>query len=137
VSTNIRPIAELLDETMLPGEGCAGFSFEKQKPLLYDGERDEVGYYVTPQEMEQDRGTPTTLQPHTVLFTVPWVAVGDVAVGVVSIGSSCRFSRLLRVFDLDDDKQKAEMDRLVDLTGSLGDLIVTALTKTPDTSTPN
>lgn len=129
VATNVGAIGDLLDETLVPGEGCAGFSFEKQKTLLYDKDRDEVGYYISPEEMAEDRGEPTTLKPHTFLFTVPWVAAGSVPVGVLSIGSTCRFSRLLQVFDLDDESQKREMDRLVDLTGSFGELVLNAVKK--------
>ncbi len=105
-------IAELLKETFVSGEGCAGFVFEKVRPLLYHPARDTIGYFIRPEE-RPGRGS-GLLQP-TVLLCFPWVEAG-IVVGVVNVSTQQEDSGFLRLFDLpqtESEKQIALMQELV------------------------
>lgn len=136
VATNDGSISDLFDEAFVPGEGCAGFSFEKGKVLFYDRERDQIGYYIAPEEAARQSGKSTKLQAHRVLITVPWIdrqgipdGLPGIPVGVLSIGSSSDFSRLLNVFDLSEEEQEREVKKqLLNLTASLGKVIIEIVT---------
>jgi len=113
--------------TLYPGEGCAGFSFEKQRVLFYDAERDALGYYLRPEELRDAKGAgPDALMPQNLLITIPCVYEG-VPVGVVSIGSQSGYSRLLPIFEKDGPGQEQEAAFLYGLTRLLGQLLVKLL----------
>lgn len=110
VLTTTCPLAELFAETFLPGEGCAGYSFETGLGFLYDhGTPRAVDYYITRDEWEQDRkgntdqapeGAGTAVGEFEVLATIPWTKdwMKGQPVGVFCIGSRSKSSRLLHLF---------------------------------------
>jgi 3',5'-cyclic AMP phosphodiesterase CpdA len=112
VCATFGEIAELLKETFVSGEGCAGFVFEKVRPLLYHPARDTIGYFVRPEERP---GCGSGLLQPTVLLCFPWVEAG-IVVGVVNVSTQQQDSGFLRLFDLpptDAEKENALMQELV------------------------
>jgi len=112
VCATFGKIAELLKETFVSGEGCAGFVFEKVRPLLYHPARDTIGYFIRPDERP---GCGLGLLQPTVLLCFPWVEAG-IVVGVVNISTQKQDSGLLRLFDLpqtESEKENALMQELV------------------------
>jgi Calcineurin-like phosphoesterase len=127
VATNADPrsMSTLFQEFFLPGEGCAGFSFEKNCVVFYDrAVSANTWHYITPEELQKSRGKATGLMQHEVLITVPWIDLSGTTVGVLGVGSATKCSRLLRIFDMVESEQKAEKDRLVDLTRAFGAAII-------------
>ena len=110
VCANFGQIAELLKETFVAGEGCAGWVFEKIRPMLYHPLRDRVGYFIRPNERG---GTAALLQP-AVLFSFPWVETGIVA-GVINVSTQKEDSNLLRLFDLPDEESMKAVAPLQEL----------------------
>jgi len=73
VGTAADDIASLWSESFRSGEGCAGFVFEKGRPLLYDaGAPDDIGLYIKPEERREADGQ-TALIPYKCLLTLPWL----------------------------------------------------------------
>jgi hypothetical protein len=129
VATNDGLTDALLAETFSPGEGCSGFSFEKARILFYAFDRDkhEIGYYIAPSEIEQERGRPSALSDHKVLVTIPWIDETGIAVGVISIGSNSPDSLLLPFFDMNEAEQEQERKFLLSMTRVVGNAIVAKL----------
>jgi 3',5'-cyclic AMP phosphodiesterase CpdA len=121
VATTIAGLPRLFPEAMFPGEGCAGFAFEKRRVVFYNGISDELGYYISPDELARDRANKAAdgrstcgLRAEQVIFAIPLVdSVSGLSVGVISIGSQSPASRLLRFFGLSPEDQARENDRLV------------------------
>jgi len=122
VVTNTGPITDLFQETFVPGEGCAGFSFEKNSVVFYDrAVSANTWHYITPDEITKERRGSTALIQHEVLITIPWIDdETGITVGVIAIGSMSKCSRLLHIFDIQEVQQKEEENRLINLTKTLG-----------------
>jgi hypothetical protein len=125
VAANFGSIAELFDETFMPGEGCEGFCFEKGRVVFYNRKKDSIGYYIDPEELHLEGREQTSLQKEEVLIAIPWIAEGlDIPMGVVNISSTLKTSRLLRGFE----KPKRNSRILIALTQALGRIIIAELT---------
>jgi predicted MPP superfamily phosphohydrolase len=126
VASNRKPIAELFEETFMPGEGCAGYSFERNRVLFYDHAIAGSRYwYITPEEVSKERNASTSLFEQNVLLSIPWADEHTgVVMGVICIGSGSKYSRLLHIFDLSSGEQQSEKDRLLSLTMLLGEAII-------------
>jgi 3',5'-cyclic AMP phosphodiesterase CpdA len=128
VAANFGSIAALVKEEFRSGEGCLGYSFEKNKVLFYDQSNDDIGYYISPEELQAERANAgqetTALVRHRCLITIPWSIDSDTVVGVLSIGSDSRASRLLAILDMDEAKKTEEIQFLTFLTNALGKAIV-------------
>ena len=112
VCANFGEIAELLKETFVAGEGCAGFVFEKVRPILYHSSREPIGYFIQPGERS---GSGLAKLKPAVLLCFPWVEAG-IVVGVVNVGTQTEDSDLLELFDLpetESEKAIATMQELV------------------------
>ena len=113
-------------ETFAPGEGCAGYAFEKCRYLLYHPDRDEIGYYLRPAE----RHGSTSLEPQEFLITMPWVYPSGVSetsaiiVGVIAVGSQAVDSSLAFLFDLPEDKQRSVVGNIQGLITELANDIL-------------
>jgi 3',5'-cyclic AMP phosphodiesterase CpdA len=129
VVANFCPINQLFDETLMPGEGCAGFSFEKSRVIFYSRARDSQGYYIDHDEVEQALGRRSFLLKPEVLISIPWLVPGhDIPMGVITISSNSPTSRLVRVLDLSSQNQDEETKKLITLTQALGTIIIGQLT---------
>lgn len=126
VATNTGSITNLFQETFVPGEGCAGFSFEKNSVVFYDrAVSANTWHYITPDEISKERRGPTALIQHEVLITIPWIDdETGITLGVIAIGSMSRCSRLLNIFDIQEGQQEEEKTRLINLTRTLGKAIL-------------
>jgi len=125
VVSNFCRITELFDETLMPGEGCAGFSFEKGRVAFYSRARDSQGYYIDHDEVEQALGRRSPLLKPQVLVSIPWLVPGhDVPMGVITISSNSATSRLVRVLDMSSSNQEEETKVLISLTQTLGTIII-------------
>lgn len=110
VCANYGQIGEMLKEPFEPGEGCAGFVFEKIRPVLYHAARDTTGHYIDPGERPECGAGMIKAE---VLFCVPWVQDG-IVVGVVNVISQKKNSGLLRLFDLPEDSvERRALEELV------------------------
>jgi len=118
VAATFGDIAELVEQTFVSGEGCGGFAFEKVRPMLYHPRRDEVGYYILPEELGA-----RVLDPQECLLSLPWLypseeALADdtkVTVGV-NVGSQAMDSGLVELFDLPEEVRSNTILRLRELT---------------------
>lgn len=128
VATNRNNIADLFNEKFGPGEGCAGFSFEHGRVLFYDRTHDKIGYYITPDELKKEQGS-TALIQYEVLVSIPWIERPGFAIGVISIGSHSKNSKLLSLFDMNDSEKSKEKTRLIDLTNAFGELLYAKICK--------
>ena len=109
-------IARLVEEALIPGEGCAGFAFEKIRPALYHPARDTVGYYISRQERMEVEGT-TGLTDKQCLLSLPWIEGSGIVVGAVTIGALRKDSVLLSLFDVPAEQQEKTIGILQALTG--------------------
>jgi hypothetical protein len=104
------------------GEGCAGFVFEKTRPLLYHRARDPKGYFIQPREWPEVAG----MEEAIVLASFPWTynpGAGQplLVLGVVNVSSLAPTTDLLKLFDLPEDKATAAMKSMSDLVTLYGD----------------
>lgn len=95
-------IPQLFAATFSAGEGCAGFVFEKVRPLLYHPARDDIGYFIRPGERAENESG--LLQP-SVMLCFPWIEAG-IVVGVINISTMKPDTDLLRLFDLNAEADK-------------------------------
>lgn len=117
------PLPELYAETLYPGEGCAGFCFEKGRVLFYNRSLDDIGYFISGDELRRERGR-TALRDYETLIAVPWIdRESGLSVGVISIGSTSTSSRFLPIFDMPSRAQEGEASRLLELTGAFAELL--------------
>jgi hypothetical protein len=93
VCANFAPLSEA---AFFPGEGCAGFVFEKTRSVLYHAKRDQVGYFIHQEEWPtgEEIGEPV------VLASFPWIYGEDRwALGVINFTSKSKTTKLLRLFN--------------------------------------
>ena len=112
VCANYGEIADLLKATFVAGEGCAGFVFEKIRPLLYHPLRETIGYFIDPRERP---GWEAGMLKPSMLLCFPWVEAG-IVVGVVNVSTQTEDSELLSLFDLpeiESPKALAPLQELV------------------------
>lgn len=115
VCANFGEVTELVNETFVSGEGCAGFAFEKARYVLYHPARDTVGYYIRPEERRAE-GQLSALPAQDCLVSLPWIHPSGIVVGVVNVGSQWADSVLLQLFDLRATEQQRAMETLQALT---------------------
>lgn len=118
-------IPDIYKITFLPGEGCVGFSFEKNRILCYHRGNEPIGYHIEPEEIAKEQGITASLPKYETLLVCPWMdtVTGEV-LGAVCIGSNSKSSRFLKIFDLDDSGLEKEKERLKGLTNALGEAII-------------
>jgi hypothetical protein len=103
--------AKLDAECFAPGEGCAGYTFERGSYLLYHPRRDEIGYYI----QRGERGGSNGLESQEFLVTMPWFypntpeKTSRVAVGVIALGSQTVDSALAGWFGLPEPEQRLKV----------------------------
>lgn len=132
VCANFGSLTELAKVRLVSGEGCAGFTFEKARPLLYHPSRDTIGYNIRAEEYARAKEGRGTLVDHRYLVSVPWfypppssrrLEDQRMVVGVLNIGSDRIDSGLARLLDLGDadpQSQLAELTELQNLTAAWG-----------------
>lgn len=135
-SSCLRIVAGTGDEVSLgaefgSGEGCLGFSFEKDRVLFYNSRNDNIGYYISRQELKGEidrvgsaRGLPISSKEFKSLVTIPWVDGDGSEIGGFCIGSDSDYSRLLGFFGKTEDEKKEHTSKLVLLTKTLGEVII-------------
>jgi hypothetical protein len=130
-------IARLMEESFIPGEGCAGFAFEKVRPVLYHPATDTIGYYISRQERMEVEGA-TELTDKECLLSLPWIDESGIVVGAVTIGAPKKGSVLLKLFDMPARRQEETIGLLQALTGLAlkAVLRVAAGTRMPPISDP-
>jgi hypothetical protein len=111
ICANYGSIAELLKETFATGEGCAGFVFEKIRPILYHSSRETIGYFISPDELPG--GGAGLLKP-AVLLCFPWVEAG-IVLGVVNVSTQKEDSDLLGLFDLPKEESQRAIEPIQQL----------------------
>jgi hypothetical protein len=105
-----------MDEAFIPGEGCAGFAFEKVRPVLYHQATDTIGYYISSQERMETEGT-TGLHDKKCLLSLPWIHDSGIVAGAATIAALQEDSILLSLFDLPAKEQQEKIAVLHALTG--------------------
>lgn len=124
-ATGAGKISELFEETLMTGEGCAGFCFEKAKVVYYDRATDRLKYYLDPDEVALGQNRPSSLKKAQVLIAIPWLVPGlDIPMGAVTIYSLARNSRLLPAILAPEGKKEAEATNFIGLINALGTAII-------------
>jgi 3',5'-cyclic AMP phosphodiesterase CpdA len=119
VYTSNGKIKDYFKESFTPGEGCAGFSFEKDRVLFYDKGSSNVKYYISPTELNENREVACGLDDYSILITIP-LLIGGILSGVLCIGSAKDASDLLSIFDKSNDDKAQEALYLKRLTTLFG-----------------
>ncbi len=87
VASNLGKIEDLSRISLGTGEGCAGFAFEKDRPLFYAPTlADSEDLYISPAEQKMDEGQ-ATLADYKCLASMPWRHPSGLIVGVLCVGS--------------------------------------------------
>jgi hypothetical protein len=114
--------------TFAPGEGCAGFAFEKARVVLYHPRRDSVGYFISSQEWDAGKDVAaagdSAARNERVLLCIPWVTPENIMLGVVSLGSRRPDTQLARLFDEPPADLDNHLKSLALLTGMVAGAIL-------------
>lgn len=104
---------EAIKGEFYPGEGCAGFAFEKGRHILYHQKRDKIGMFIHRYEQRGDAQgeEPVMLASFPCLY--PSGKGGrPIVIAVMNISSLVPATKLLRLFDA-DERQSAGVIRQI------------------------